>query len=88
MNNLEIEIGERIKSLRKKRDITQEQLADYVTAVAAVVDSEDNLAFDVLKSRLIDTSDMLSNLQDTVSQGRRVNLTNAVNNILQTDMVQ
>jgi transcriptional regulator with XRE-family HTH domain len=29
-NNFEIEIGEKIKSLRKKRDITQEQLADYL----------------------------------------------------------
>jgi len=30
INNLEIAIGERIKSLRKKREITQEQLADYL----------------------------------------------------------
>ena len=30
MNNLEIAIGEKIKSLRKKRGITQEQLADYL----------------------------------------------------------
>ena len=30
MNNLEIAIGEKIKSYRKKRDITQEQLAAYL----------------------------------------------------------
>ena len=30
MNNLEIAIGEKIKSFRKKREITQEQLADYL----------------------------------------------------------
>ena len=29
-NNLEIAIGEKIKSLRKKREITQEQLAEYL----------------------------------------------------------
>ena len=29
-NNLEIGIGEKIKSYRKKREITQEQLADYL----------------------------------------------------------
>lgn len=30
MNNFEIAIGEKIKSFRKKREITQEQLADYL----------------------------------------------------------
>lgn len=30
MSNLEINIGEKIKSFRKKREITQEQLADYL----------------------------------------------------------
>ena len=30
MNNLEIAIGEKIKSYRKKREITQEQLAEYL----------------------------------------------------------
>ena len=30
MNNIEIAIGEKIKSFRKKREITQEQLADYL----------------------------------------------------------
>ena len=30
MNNIEMEIGEKIKSYRKKREITQEQLADYL----------------------------------------------------------
>jgi len=30
MNNLEIAIGEKIKSFRKKREITQEQLAEYL----------------------------------------------------------
>ena len=31
MSNLEIAIGEKIKSLRKKREITQEQLAAYLS---------------------------------------------------------
>jgi len=62
--------------------------AGYVTAVAAVVDAENNLTTDKLMSRLLDTADMLSNLQDKVSHGRRVNLVNAVNDIVQTNIIQ
>ncbi|MCL2775481.1 MAG: S8 family serine peptidase, partial [Oscillospiraceae bacterium] len=62
--------------------------ASYVTAVAAVVDAKNGLSTDELKSRLLDTADMLSNLQDKVNEGRRINLVNALNNNVQAAIIQ
>ena len=62
--------------------------AGYVTAVAAIVGSYENIPADGLKQRLLETADRLSNLQDKVNGGRRVSLTNAVNNIVQTNIIQ
>ena len=62
--------------------------AGYVTAVAAAVSVNRNLSACVLKTRLLDTADMLSNLQNKVSNGRMINLANAINNIVQTQIIQ
>ena len=62
--------------------------AAYVTAVAASVSATENLTTDGLKTRLLHTADMLSNLQNKVYNGRRVSLFNAVNNIVQTNIIQ
>ena len=61
--------------------------AGYVTAVAAIVSANESLSANDLKYRLISTADMLSNLQDKVNQGRRVNLIYAFNNITQTSII-
>ena len=53
--------------------------AAQVSAVAAAVLSVDNiLDTDDLKERLINTADMLSNLQETVIDGRQINFDQAV----------
>jgi len=62
--------------------------AAYVTAVAAIVRANENLSVTELRYRLRTTSDRLSNLMYTVDRGRRVNLENAVNNIIQTNVIQ
>ena len=52
--------------------------AAYVTGVAASVLAQEELSAGELKSRLIESADMLSNLQNKVADGRRVNLGNAL----------
>jgi len=62
--------------------------AAYVTAVAAVVGANETLTADGLRARLLNTADMLSNLQNKVYNGRRVSLFNAVKNVVQTNIIQ
>ena len=62
--------------------------AGYVTAVASIVKANEDLSAEELRYRLISTADKLSNLQNKVSNGRRINLANATNNIVQTNIIQ
>ena len=62
--------------------------AGFVTAVAAIVKSDESLSADELKNRLIDTADILSNLQNKVNNGRRINFTYALYNVDQTDITE
>jgi len=63
--------------------------AAQVSGVAAAALSVDNdMNSSDLKNRLILTSDMLSNLQETVRDGRQINLANAVLNNEQTQIQQ
>ncbi|MCX7615109.1 MAG: S8 family serine peptidase, partial [Clostridiales bacterium] len=65
------------------------QAAAYVSGVAAaVLSAQNNLAAAELRQRLIKTAGKLSNLQDTVIDGRQINLSNAVQNLEQTAVVQ
>ncbi len=60
-----------------------------VSRVAAEVLGTDNgLDFVELKQRLINTSDRLSNLQEEVVEGRQINISNAINNLEQINIVQ
>ena len=62
--------------------------AAYVTAVAAIVGANEEQSAYELRDRLIYTGDKLSNLQNKVNQGRRVNLENAIDDIVQTNITQ
>jgi subtilisin family serine protease len=62
--------------------------AAYVTAAAAIVSANEDLTAEELRHRLLETADRLSNLQNQVSNGRRVNLVNAVNNVASTGFIQ
>jgi alpha-tubulin suppressor-like RCC1 family protein len=52
--------------------------AGFVTAAAAAVLANEDLTTGELKARLLDTADRLSNLQNKVANGRRLNQSNAV----------
>lgn len=67
---------------------TSMSAAQVAGAAAAVLSTEPGLDAKVLKDRLISTADMLSNLQETVIDGRQINLNNAVNNQMQNAVVQ
>ena len=62
--------------------------AGYVTAVAAAISVNENLAACELKARLLDTADRLSNLQNKVCEGRRINIGNAMSSCEQTQIIQ
>ena len=62
--------------------------AAYVTAVAAILSANEGLSVSELKERLTATGDRLSNLQNKVNEGRRVNVTNAINNIRPTNITE
>ena len=62
--------------------------AAYVTAVAAIVSTNEDLTVTELRYRMRTTADRLSNLQNKVDRGRRVSLENAVNNYVQTAIIQ
>ncbi len=55
---------------------------------AAVLSTDDTLNPAGLKERILSTSDMLSNLQEVVDNGRLINTLNAINNLEQTDIIQ
>lgn len=54
---------------------------------AAVLNEDDTLDSAELKQRLLDTSDKLSNLQDTVTEGRRINASDAISNVVKTGII-
>ena len=62
--------------------------AGYVSGAAAAVSAYEELTAAGLKTRLTSTADRLSNLQGKVKQGRRINLENALGNIVQTQITQ
>ena len=67
---------------------TSMSAAQVSGAAAAVLSIQNDLSASGLRDRLIETGDMLSNLQDTVKNGRQLNLSNAVSNTAQTQIVQ
>lgn len=63
--------------------------AALVSGIAAAVLIEDNKQDSAdLKQRLLDTSDKLSNLRNTVSEGRRINAADAIAGRVKTDIIQ
>ncbi|MGE4486007.1 MAG: S8 family serine peptidase, partial [Oscillospiraceae bacterium] len=66
---------------------TSMSAAQVSGVAAAVLSVQNDLDTSGLRERLISTSDMLSNLQDTVNDGMRISLVNAVNDLEQTEII-
>lgn len=60
-----------------------------VSGIAAAVQNTDQMAGSIeLKQRLLNTADKLSNLQETIVEGRRINSVDAISNISKSNVIQ